>query len=76
MADALRDLRRDLTRETGLSAYVVFTNATLDALAARQPQSPAELTDIPGLGPKRIENYGERIVQAIRSVTDSSVTGD
>ncbi|MCD0171362.1 HRDC domain-containing protein, partial [Deinococcus sp. 23YEL01] len=69
VADALRDLRRDLTRETGLSAYVVFTNATLDALASRQPQSVVELADIPGLGPKRLENYGERIVQAIRSVT-------
>ncbi|GHG18387.1 DNA helicase RecQ [Deinococcus indicus] len=76
VADALRAVRRDLTRETGLSAYVVFTNATLDALAARQPQSVAELADVPGLGPKRLENYGERIVQAIRSVTDSSVTGD
>ena len=69
MADALRDLRRDLTRETGLSAYVVFTNATLDALAARQPHSVAQLADIPGLGPNRLENYGARIVQTIRSVT-------
>lgn len=57
-------------KETGYSAFVVFTNATLEALAARQPRTLAELAEVPGLGEKRIEAYGERILDAINTVLD------
>lgn len=70
LSEALRELRRELMRETGHSAYVVFTNATLEALAARQPRTLAELTEVPGLGEKRIEAYGARILDAIDTVLD------
>ncbi|KEF35269.1 ATP-dependent DNA helicase RecQ [Deinococcus sp. RL] len=70
VAEALRELRRELARETGHSAFVVFPNATLDALAVRQPRTVAELAGVPGLGPKRIEAYGERIVDAVLTALD------
>ena len=70
LSEALRELRRELMKETGYSAYVVFTNATLEALAARQPRTLAELTEVPGLGDKRIETYGARILDAIDTVLD------
>ncbi|EYB69819.1 DNA helicase RecQ [Deinococcus phoenicis] len=70
VAEALRELRRELTRETGRSAFVIFPNATLDALAARQPRTLAELQGLPGLGEKRIEAYGERIVDAVLTALD------
>ncbi|WP_104990460.1 DNA helicase RecQ [Deinococcus sp. NW-56] len=70
VAEALRELRRELARETGHSAFVIFPNATLDALAARQPRTLAELEGVPGLGPKRIEAYGERIVDAVLTALD------
>ncbi|PNY80022.1 DNA helicase RecQ [Deinococcus koreensis] len=67
VAEALRELRRELSRESGHSAFVVFPNAALEALAARQPRSLEALQGVPGLGPKRIEAYGERIVQTINA---------
>ncbi|AAF10859.1 DNA helicase RecQ [Deinococcus radiodurans] len=70
LSEALRELRRELMKETGYSAFVVFTNATLEALAARQPRTLAELAEVPGLGEKRIEAYGERILDAINTVLD------
>lgn len=70
VAEALRELRRELSRETGHSAFVIFPNATLDALAAAAPRSLAELEGLPGMGPKRIENYGERIVDAVLTALD------
>ncbi|MBB5232820.1 DNA helicase RecQ [Deinococcus budaensis] len=70
VAEALRELRKELCRETGLSAFVIFPNATLDALAARQPRTLAELRGLPGLGDKRIEAYGERIVDAVLTALD------
>ncbi|AWN23370.1 DNA helicase RecQ [Deinococcus irradiatisoli] len=66
VAERLRELRRILSKETGHSAFVVFPNATLDALAERQPRSLDDLRGMPGLGEKRIEAYGERIVAAVR----------
>jgi len=65
---ALGDVRRDLARETGYAAYLVFPNASLTALATRLPRTMADLEGIPGLGPKRIEAYGARILQAISTV--------
>ncbi|CAM3806212.1 DNA helicase [Deinococcus saxicola] len=65
VAEALRELRRELTRETGHSAFVIFPNATLEALASACPRTLEELQGLPGMGAKRIENYGERIVDAV-----------
>jgi ATP-dependent DNA helicase RecQ len=70
VAEALRELRRELCRETGHSAFVIFPNATLEALAWACPRTLGELEGLPGMGPKRIENYGERIVDAVRTVLD------
>ncbi|UQN09792.1 DNA helicase RecQ [Deinococcus sp. QL22] len=64
---ALGETRRALARETGYAAYLIFPNATLTALATRQPRTMAELVGLPGLGPKRIEAYGDRILDAIAS---------
>ena len=52
----------------GLQPDFVFTNATLEALAAQQPRTLAELAEVPGLGDKRIEAYGTRILDAIDTV--------
>lgn len=70
LTEALRELRRELMHETGYSAYVIFTNATLEALAARQPRTLSELAEVPGLGEKRIEAYGARILDAIDTALD------
>jgi DNA helicase-2/ATP-dependent DNA helicase PcrA len=39
-------------------AYVVFTDATLTALAERRPTSNDDLLAIAGIGPRKIELYG------------------
>ncbi|WP_216328680.1 DNA helicase RecQ [Deinococcus aestuarii] len=70
VAETLRELRRELSRETGHSAFVIFPNATLEAIAARQPRTVEDLRGLPGLGEKRIEAYGERIVDAVLTALD------
>ncbi|MFC6659596.1 DNA helicase RecQ [Deinococcus multiflagellatus] len=71
VAEALRELRKTLSRETGHSTFVVFPNATLQALAERQPRTLADLQDIPGFGPKRVDAYGEQVVAAVRDVLEN-----
>jgi DNA helicase-2/ATP-dependent DNA helicase PcrA len=42
-------------------AYVVFTDATLVALAERRPTTPAELLAIAGIGPRKLGQYGDAV---------------
>ena len=64
--DALRTLRRDLAAEAGVPSYIVFNDATLRAMTARRPASLAELAEVPGVGAKKLEAYGEAFLKAIR----------
>ena len=42
-------------------AYVVFTDATLVAMAERRPTTPAELVAIAGIGPRKLGQYGAAV---------------
>ncbi len=61
-AARLRDWRRERSQADGVPAYVVFPDATLRALAASKPGTRHELTAVKGLGPARIERYGDDIL--------------
>jgi DNA helicase-2/ATP-dependent DNA helicase PcrA len=56
--DRLREWRLRVATHQGVPAYVVFTDATLTALAERRPTSNDELLAIAGIGPRKIELYG------------------
>jgi DNA helicase-2/ATP-dependent DNA helicase PcrA len=42
-------------------AYVVFTDATLVAVAERRPTEPAQLLAIAGIGPRKLGQYGDAV---------------
>jgi DNA helicase-2/ATP-dependent DNA helicase PcrA len=56
--ERLREWRLRVATQQGVPAYVVFTDATLTALAERRPTSNDELLAIAGVGPRKIELYG------------------
>jgi ATP-dependent DNA helicase RecQ len=62
----LRALRKRLSSERGLPAYMVFSDATLRAMAGNRPVTEHELLAIPGVGAKKLETYGEDFIDAIR----------
>ena len=64
--EELRGLRKRLASERGLPAYMVFSDATLRAMAARRPTTEHELLDVPGVGAKKLETYGDDFIDAIR----------
>jgi len=64
--EALRGVRRDLANEAGVPPYVVFHDAVLRAMAADRPASRAELAQIPGVGAKKLEAWGDAFLDAIR----------
>ncbi|GIF36521.1 Rep family ATP-dependent DNA helicase [Actinoplanes xinjiangensis] len=47
--------------ELKVPAYVVFTDATLVAVAERRPTEPAQLLAIAGIGPRKLGQYGDAV---------------
>jgi DNA helicase-2/ATP-dependent DNA helicase PcrA len=65
----LRDWRLQRSRDDGVPAYVVFDNKTLEEIAARAPSDRIELAAVPGVGPKKLEQYAEEVLTLIASPT-------
>lgn len=63
--DALRKLRAKLAQEQEVPAYIVFSNAVLMNMAARQPRTMEELMEIPGIGAVKAQRYGKEFLAAI-----------
>jgi DNA helicase II / ATP-dependent DNA helicase PcrA len=53
--------RKRVSAEQKVPAYVVFTDATVVALAERRPSTPAELLAIAGIGPRKLGQYGAAV---------------
>jgi ATP-dependent DNA helicase RecQ len=68
----LREWRRETARTHGVPAYVVLHDATLAQLAARRPESEAELADIPGIGAAKLARYGAQLLEVLRGGADVS----
>ena len=64
--DILRKLRREIAGESAVPAYIVFGDVTLRDLARKRPTTPEELIRVSGIGLKKLDQYGERILEEIR----------
>ncbi len=65
--EELRAVRRRLADERNVPPYVVFSDATLLAMAAARPTTEAEMLAISGVGPKKLTTYGDDFLEVIRS---------
>ncbi len=63
---ALRAWRTARAREDAVPAYVVFHDQTLAAIAEIRPSSAAGLRRIKGIGPAKLETYGDEILEVVR----------
>jgi DNA helicase-2/ATP-dependent DNA helicase PcrA len=61
----LLDWRRRVADAQKVPAYVVFTDATLTALAERKPKATAELIAIAGIGPRKLGLYGDVVLALV-----------
>jgi len=65
---ALRSWRSQIAREEKVPAYVIFSDATLQAISEELPADEAEMLSISGVGPSKLERYGAQVLEVIRSV--------
>ena len=63
--DALRQWRKDVALAADVPAFVVFTDATLTAIAEARPESLEELAKLAGVGPSKLEKYGEAVLAVL-----------
>lgn len=64
--EALRAKRREIAAETGLPPYVIFHDSTLRDMALARPASLSALGQVPGVGAKKLEAYGDDFLRVIR----------
>ncbi|WP_313147332.1 DNA helicase RecQ, partial [Diaphorobacter nitroreducens] len=58
----LKAWRAEVAREHNLPAYVIFHDATLAAIAERNPATLEDLQGISGMGAKKLEAYGAEVL--------------
>ena len=70
--DRLRAWRLERAREREVPAYVIFTDATMEALAEALPTDADELLAISGIGPDKIERYGDALLALLADVREGA----
>lgn len=65
--EALRSWRRQTAQALGKPAYVIFPDRTLVQIALRRPSSLEDLMLIPGVGRRKLEHYGEEILDVVQA---------
>ncbi|MFC6617583.1 DNA helicase RecQ [Deinococcus radiophilus] len=66
--EALRQWRGEQAREQGVPAYIILDNKTLAAIAALRPGSLATLSTVSGVGAKKLEQYGQAVLDVLGEV--------
>ena len=64
--ERLRTLRAALAQKAHVPPYVIFSNATLADMAARQPIIEFELLTVRGVGEAKARRYGDAFLDAIK----------
>ena len=62
----LKDWRLRVAKELKVPAYVVFTDNTLIAIAELLPADDAALVAIPGIGARKLEQFGPDVLEMVR----------
>jgi DNA helicase-2/ATP-dependent DNA helicase PcrA len=67
LLERLKSWRGDRARELKVPAFVVFTDATLMAIAEQRPMDEAGLVSISGIGATKLERFGTEILGVVRA---------
>jgi ATP-dependent DNA helicase RecQ len=66
LREYLREWRRAMSKEQNVPAYIVLHDSSLEEICRRPPKFFAELLEIPGIGERKAEVYGQPILDALQ----------
>ncbi|MEA3416231.1 MAG: ATP-dependent DNA helicase RecQ [Thermodesulfobacteriota bacterium] len=69
--ELLRQKREEFGTEEGIPLFLIASNRTLKEMAASAPKSMAELLQVHGIGPAKIEKYGQDFLDVILKYCDT-----
>ena len=64
--DMIKDLRKRMAKDLNVPPYVIFQDASLEAMATIYPQTIKELENIPGVGAGKAKRYGDEFCKLIK----------
>jgi DNA helicase-2/ATP-dependent DNA helicase PcrA len=65
LVERLKQWRLDTARARGVPAYVVLHDATIEELARRRPRTEGALATVPGIGPAKLDAYGDDLLELV-----------
>ncbi|WP_435203593.1 ATP-dependent DNA helicase UvrD2 [Janibacter sp. GS2] len=63
--ERLRSWRLAVSRAASVPAFVVFTDATLEAIAEAEPGGQRDLAAISGVGPRKLSLYADQVLAVV-----------
>ena len=74
--EKLRQLRKELAQKKGVPPYLIFSDASLEEMAATKPTTESEFSNISGVGEVKLNQYGRFFIKAIiEFISEKSVEG-
>jgi DNA helicase-2/ATP-dependent DNA helicase PcrA len=70
---ALKAWRLERARGDGVPAFVVFHDKTLDEIARRLPRDRNQLAAVPGIGPAKLDRYGDELLATLAGAAPSGL---
>lgn len=61
----LKKLRREIADSRDVPAYIIFSDVSLRAMAREYPVTEEAMADIPGVGARKLEEFGAQFMDAI-----------
>ncbi|HEY6422946.1 MAG TPA: ATP-dependent DNA helicase UvrD2 [Pseudonocardiaceae bacterium] len=66
LLERLQQWRTGRAKDQNVPAFVVFTDATLTAIAEQRPADAAGIAAIPGIGAAKLDRYGAEVLAIVR----------
>jgi len=65
--EELRKVRKNISARTGFAPYIIFSDATLNAMVTYLPANENEMLGIPGVSQNKMNKYGKEFLEVINS---------
>jgi ATP-dependent DNA helicase RecQ len=75
LREYLREWRRAMAKEKSVPAYIVLHDSSLEEICRRPPKFLGELLEIPGIGERKAEVYGQPILDALEKFNQGERAG-
>ena len=74
--DALRLHRSELAQQQSVPPYVILHDKTLHAICELRPETTEQLADIPGIGARKLELYGDDLIRITQQFPATTARSD